>query len=112
MNKFVYYPTPLFEGKLKKIRKNDPQGFARIRKVIDRILGSPADADGRMQVKHHSRYKKYVGKKDYRLIYEWCEHCRKQDRKREERCGHCDEIVDHSVVFFDVYHKNEMNRVG
>jgi len=112
MDRFLYHPTPVFEGKLKKIRKSDPQGFSRIRKVIDRILNNPADADGRMQVKHHARFKKYVGKKDYRLIYEWCEQCRKLNRKQEERCGHCDEVQDHSVVFFDVYHKNEMARVG
>ncbi len=112
MENFIYHPTRLFEEKLKKIRKNDPQGYSRIHKVIRRILNNPEDADGRMHVRHHSRFKKYVGKRDYRLIYEWCELCRKASRKLSEQCGHCHEIADHSVVFFDVYHKNEMARVG
>ncbi len=112
MKSFIYHPTKPFENKLKKIKKSDPQGFARIHKVIDRILLSPDDADGRMHVRHHARFKKYVGRKDYRIIYEWCELCRKVNKKLEERCDNCAEIADHSVVFFDVYHKNEMARLG
>ena len=112
MKTYLYYPTREFEEKLEKISKNDPHGFSRIRKVIERILANPEDADGRMHVRHHARFKKYVGRKDYRLIYEWCELCRKMNRKMAERCGNCHEIADHSVVFFDVFHKNEMARIG
>jgi len=104
---FLYHPTECFNTKLEKIRKHDPPGFERIRKVIDRLLHNPGDADGRMHGMHHSRFKKYVGRRDYRLIYEWCELCRKASRKLEERCSRCEEIPDHSVVFFDVFHKNE-----
>ena len=109
---FIYHPTRTFENKLKKISKSDPQGFSRIKAVVERILQRPGNADGRMQIRHHARYKKYVGRKDYRIIYEWCEVCRKANLKREEKCGRCEEIADHSVVFFDVYHKNEMDKIG
>ena len=104
---FTYHPTSCFDSKLGRIRKSDPTGYRRILKVIQRLLHAPGDADGRMHGVHHSRFKKYVGRGDYRLIYEWCAECRKARRRLEERCEKCDEVSDNSVVFFDVYHKNE-----
>lgn len=107
MTPYSYHPTTCFESKLNKIKKHDPTGFDRISKVIKRILHNPEDADGRMHGTHHSRFKKYVGRKSYRLIYEWCAICHKASKKLEERCEKCGEIDDNSVVFFDVFHKNE-----
>ncbi|PLX82789.1 MAG: toxin [Desulfuromonas sp.] len=107
MTPYAYHPTTCFESKLTRIKKNDPGGFSRIHKVIDRILHNPEDADGRMRGTHHSRFKKYVGRAEYRLIYEWCAICRKANKKLEDRCAKCGEIDDNSVVFFDVFHKNE-----
>ena len=104
---FNYCPTRVFSAKLTRLEKTDPPGFRRVRSVIARILANPEDADGRMHGKHHRRFKKYVGRSDYRLIYEWCELCRKTARKVTERCDNCHELPDHSVVFFDVFHKNE-----
>lgn len=108
MTAYTYHPTICFEGKLDKIKKQDPVGFKRISQVIERLLYNPGDADGRMRGTHHSRFKKYVGRRDYRLIYEWCEICRKTNKKLEDRCSKCNEINDNSVVFFDVFHKNEL----
>jgi hypothetical protein len=108
MSYYGYFPTPLFAAKLEKIKKHDPPGHARIMRVIERLLFNLDDADGRMHGAHHGRLKKYVGRRDYRLIYHWCELCRKANRKVEERCGFCERVPDRSVIFFDVYHKNEL----
>ena len=27
------------------------------------------------------------------------------------KCGHCDIVQDNSVIFFEVYHKNEMKKL-
>ena len=108
MTPFVYVPTRQFNAKLEKIQKQDPSGYQRIRQVIDRLLCYPQDADGQMRGVHHGRLKKYVGRRDYRLIYEWCRICRKKNRRMLEQCQHCDRVPDHSVIFFDVYHKNEL----
>lgn len=108
METFTYNPTEAFMAKLNKIKKQDPPGHDRILRVINRLLRSPGDADGKMQGIHHGRLKKYVGRRDYRLIYHWCEECRKENRRREERCDKCSEVDNHSVIFFDVYHKNEL----
>ncbi|MEZ4599201.1 MAG: toxin [Syntrophotaleaceae bacterium] len=105
---YDFFPTPLFADKLERIRKQDPPGHARIMKVIERLLFHPEDADGRMHGVHHGRLKKYVGRRDYRLIYHWCRLCRKENRRFEDQCGYCEKIPDHSVIFFDVYHKNEL----
>ncbi len=106
--KFTFYPTDRFSARLEKIKKQDPPGHGRIMKVIERLLQIPGDADGVMHGLHHGRLKKYVGRRDYRLIYHWCELCRKENQRLEDKCGHCEKVSDHSVIFFDVYHKNEL----
>ena len=108
MSRFIYHPVRQFTEKLEKISRYDPTGHERIRQVIDRLLENPGDADGWMHGAHQGRFKKYVGRRDYRLIYHWCERCRKEARKLEH-CGACGEVNDHSVVFYDVYHKNEQD---
>jgi len=108
MTRFVYFPTPQFAAKLEKVQKQDPPGYRRIHQVIQRLLLYPSDADGQMRGVHHGRLKKYVGRRDYRLIYEWCRICRKKSRRMTDQCSHCDSVPDHSVIFFDIYHKNEL----
>lgn len=108
MSRFNYHPMRQFSLKLEKIGHYDPVGHGRIWQVIDRLLENPGDADGWMHGVHKGRFKKYVGRRDYRLIYHWCEQCRKEAH-RLEHCGACGEVTDHSVVFFDVYHKNEQD---
>ncbi|WP_225071458.1 toxin [Desulfuromonas sp. CSMB_57] len=110
-NLFEYFPTPAFSAKMDRIRKTDPHGYLRIRKTIHRLLENPATADGWMHGIHHGRLKKYVGRRDYRLIYHWCEQCRKTSRKLADRCGFCEEVHERSVIFFDIYHKNEQHEL-
>ncbi|MFA5515656.1 MAG: toxin [Desulfuromonadales bacterium] len=111
MDKFNYFPTPHFRDRLERIEKSDPSGHARILTVIDRLLQRPKDADGWMHGTHHGRLKKYVGRRDYRLIYHWCHLCRKEDKRLEDQCGYCPQVPDDAVIFFDVYHKNEIKRL-
>ena len=111
MANFTYFPTPGFASKMEKIEKHDPPGHNRILGVIDRLLYNPAEADGWMHGAHHGRLKKYVGRRDYRLIYHWCQQCRKEGKHLANQCGFCGEVSDHSVIFFDVYHKNAANRL-
>ncbi|GFO59368.1 hypothetical protein GMST_16930 [Geomonas silvestris] len=111
MQEFHYFPTPNFAARLSKIEKHDPPGHARILGVIDRLLKNPGDADGWMHGAFQGRLKKYVGRRDYRLIYHWCELCRKEGKKFEDKCGFCQQVQDNSVVFFEIYHKNEANRI-
>lgn len=111
MSQYTYFPTPHFAERLARIEKSDPPGHARILGVIGRLLENPSVADGWMHGTHHGRLKKYVGRRDYRLIYHWCELCRKEVRKLEEQCGHCHQVQDRTVIFFDVYHKNEADRL-
>lgn len=112
MEKYIYYPSEEFAAKLEKINKTDPPGFERIMKVIDRLLVNPDDADGKMHGVHKGRFKKYVGRRDYRLIYYYCELCKKVNRRLESVCDYCEAVNHHSVVFFDVYHKKDSKKVG
>jgi hypothetical protein len=111
MPTYTYYPTKNFIVRLKRIKRRDPQGHDRIHEVIARLLENPDDADGRMHGIHRGRFKKYVGRREYRLIYYYCELCRRQNKHREEKCGHCEMVQDNSVIFFEVYHKNEMKKI-
>ena len=106
----LYRPTPLFSRKLAAVRDSDPAGYARIVKVIERLLADPDCADGKMHGLYQGRFKKYVGRRDYRLIYYWCRLCRKENRRQDRNCADCEEIPDHSVIFFDLYHKSDMKK--
>ena len=111
MAQYIYYPTVHFKVRLERIKQRDPSGHIRIKEVINRLLDFPDDADGRMVGIHHGKYKKYVGRSAYRLIYYFCELCRKKNRELAVRCEQCDSIKDNSVVFFEVYHKNESKKL-
>ena len=106
----LYHPTELFSRKLAVVRESDPPGYARIIKVIERLLADPDNADGKMHGHYQGRFKKYVGRRDYRLIYYWCSRCRKENRRQDKSCGNCEEIPDQSVMFFDLYHKSDMKK--
>ena len=111
MATYKYYPTRNFIASLEKIRKKDPAGYERILEVIDRILEHPGEADGVMKGEHRGRFKKYVGRRDYRLIYYYCELCRKPNKNLAEVCENCEKIESSSVIFFGIYHKNEKKKL-
>ena len=111
MGKYLYKPSEAFADKLDDIKKIDPKGYDRIQQVIDRLLANPGDADGKMHGEYHGRMKKYVGRNNYRLIYYWCELCRKENRRLESACEQCESLPDQSVIFFDLYHKKDSKRV-
>ena len=106
----LYLPTLLFSSKLAAVRASDPAGYSRIVKVIQRLLNDPNNGDGKMHGLYQGRVKKYVGRRDYRLIYYWCRLCRKENRRQDKSCSDCEEIPDHSVIFFDLYHKSNMKK--
>ena len=108
---YLYKPTTLFAEKLERIKLNDPPGYDRIVKVKERLLTNPDDADGKMHGIYSGRFKKYVGRSGYRIIYYWCVLCRKENRKLGKTCDHCKEIPDQSVIFFDLYHKNKSKKI-
>ncbi len=107
----LYQPTEHFSRKLAKIKRSDPPSYKRIQQVIERLLVEPDDADGKMKGLYQGRFKKYVGRRDYRIIYYWCELCRKENRRLEKECDNCPTIPDNSVIFFDLYHKNETKKI-
>ena len=112
MTAYRYEATGRFDRKLGRIRESDPEGYRHITRVIERILENPSDADGRMHGAHRHKLKKYVGRGDYRLLYYYCELCRKANRRLPDICQDCDSLPDNSVIFFDVYHKNEKEKLG
>ena len=79
-------------------------------KVIDRLLIEPNHADGKMSGLYNGRFKKYVGRRDYRIIYYWCLLCRKENRRLDKECDDCQTIPDNSVIFFDLYHKKDTKK--
>ena len=107
---YRYEPTEHFRERLSRIRRTDPAGHRRILAVIDRLLENPGDSDGRMHGAHRDKLKKYVGRREYRLLYYYCELCRGVNRHLTETCRSCSVLPDNSVVFFDVFHKNEKER--
>ena len=60
MDEFVYQfnPTKQFSEKLEALKSADPSGYIRVRKVIERLLVNPDDADGKMHGLYNGRLKK------------------------------------------------------
>ena len=112
MTAYLYHPTKRFVDNLSRIEKSDPEGHRRIMAVIGRVLENPGDADGRLHGPHSGKYKKYVGRRDYRLVYYWCELCKKANRRLKKACDDCERIPGRSVIIFDVFHKGESARLG
>jgi len=110
-NDNIYRPTERFSQKLEKVKQVDPPGYKRICQVVERLVAEPGDADGIMHGVYQGRFKKYVGRRDYRVIYYWCKICRKENRRLENECEGCLAIPDYSVIFFDLYHKNELKKI-
>ena len=108
---YLYHPTEHFSARLKKIRTHDPSGHKRIMDVVNRLLRNPSDADGQMHGDHRGKFKKYVGRGEYRIIYLFCDLCRKAQRHLPKDCDSCSPVPDNSVVFFDVFHKNENKKL-
>lgn len=111
MSRYLYQPTEHFLERLAKVRDADPAGHRRIMSVVDRLLENPGDADGRMHGPHRDKFKKYVGRREYRLLYYYCELCRKANRRLPATCRDCARMPDNSVIFFDVFHKNEKEKL-
>ncbi len=108
---FHYEATPRFLKKLEGVRRGDPPGYERIRQVMERLLSFPGEADGMMHGEHRGKLKKYVGRADYRIIYNWCEICKKAGRHLADACPYCGSVPDHSVIFFDLFHKSEYRKL-
>lgn len=111
MARYQYYPTRNFTEHLTRVKRKDRVGYERIIAVIDRLLENPAAADGMMKGEHRGRFKKYVGRKDYRLLYYYCELCRKPNKKLVAACEQCEKIERSSVIFFEVYHKKDKKKL-
>ncbi len=111
MSRYRYHPTEHFLERLSRIRQTDPRGYHRIMAVVQRLLDNPEDADGRMHGRHRDKLKKYVGRRDYRLLYHYCSLCRSTNRHLSETCRDCASIPDDTVIFFEVFHKNEKERL-
>ncbi|MFH1154282.1 MAG: toxin [Pseudomonadota bacterium] len=106
----IYKPMDHFQKKLDQIRVSDPVGYEHVQKVIGRLLTDPDVADGKMHGIYQGRFKKYVGRREYRIIYHWCRLCRKENKRQEKVCRDCDSIPDNSVIFFDIYHKKDKKK--
>lgn len=111
MARYKYYPTRKFVDHLTRIKQKDAGGYERIMATIDRLLESPEHSDGIMKGVHHGRFKKYVGRNDYRLIYYYCQLCRKPNHELAVSCENCEKIDSFSVIFFEVYHKKNKNKL-
>jgi hypothetical protein len=106
-DRYAPYVTETFRLRLEEVRARDPGSHARIAAVMERLREHPEDADGRMHGALRGMLKKYVGRGEWRILYNACTACRKANLHLVRACAHCGQIPDRSVVFFDLYRKNE-----
>ena len=112
MSDYNLHHTELFSRKLRKIKQHDLVGFGRVEKTLARLSSAPGESDGKMQGPHRGKLKKYAGRGGYRIIYNWCDSCRKSRHHLEGKCSSCGKIPDNSVVLHDIYHKSDAQKAG
>jgi hypothetical protein len=104
---YAYVASAHFARRLDEARRDDPAGFERIRTVMDRLLEHPESSDGVLHGEARGMHKKYVGRGEYRIAYSACRECRKANLHRAAACPECGTIPENSVVFHELYRKNE-----
>jgi len=112
LTKFIYYESELFKRNIKKIEKRDPVGFKHIKTVIDRLCNNPEKNDGPMVGNNKGKFKKYVGRSSYRLIFCWCEICHKYKFESLNNCDKCGELPGNTIIFFDIFRKSDHKKLG
>ncbi len=112
MSGYNLHHTETFSRKLRKIKQHDLVGFERVEKTLERLAAAPGETDGVLHGPHRGKLKKYVGRGGYRIVYNWCDSCRKSRRHLADKCSFCGEIPDNSVVLHDIYHKSDAEKAG
>lgn len=104
---YAYIPSAHFARRLDEARSGDPAGYGRIQAVIARLLEHPENSDGALHGEARGMHKKYVGRGEYRIAYSACRECRKANLHLAAACPACGAIPENSVVFHELYRKNE-----
>jgi mRNA-degrading endonuclease YafQ of YafQ-DinJ toxin-antitoxin module len=110
--RLIYDESDKFADKIKYIQKKDPETFRRIKAVINRLLVTPTIYDHPLQGEKKCKFVKYVGKNLARIVYNWCENCRRSNSVEVNQCADCTSKPDNTLRLFDVYYKNEANKLG
>lgn len=100
--KLIYDESLLFAEKLSKIKRKDSVTFKRVKKTIEKLLINPAGYDRALQGFHRCKFEKYVGRELARIVYTWCENCRKYDCAKVNECDDCEKKADNTLRLFDV----------
>jgi hypothetical protein len=108
----IYSETLLYEKKIKKIKKKDPELFSRIKKVVRRLLLNPQIWDHPYHGSKKCKFVKYVGKDLARILYTWCAYCRSIGCPRINDCFDCAAKTNNTLRVFDVYYKHEARDLG
>lgn len=112
-HRYEYKETEKFAKSIKKIQRLDQVGFLRIKKIIDRLLDNPKLSDGSLHGDKKGQFKKYVGESGYRLIYTWCEECKRLNFQEKNDCStYCDLFPQNTIIFMDVFHKQDFRKLG
>lgn len=100
-----------FDKSIKKIKKQAPSRVKRIEQVVNFLIKNPETFDKPLTGKRNYKLEKYVGKKDYRILYRYCNYCIKHKQKDVETCRDCKEVLKSGggIMFLDIFKKNTAN---
>lgn len=110
--KLIYGPSKQFDKELNKIKENDPPIHKRIKNKIDYLLNNPESYDRVLKGDKRCKLEKYVGRGLIRIVYNWCENCRRCNCNIVNKCIDCENKPDNTLILFDVYYKNEARKRG
>jgi len=110
--KLIYDESKTFAKRIKKIARKDPINFRRIQKTIDRLRLNPDKYDKALQGDSRCRFEKYIGRDLLRLVYTWCENCRKFNCVKINKCEGCGSKSANTLRLFDIYYKQDAGKLG
>lgn len=100
----IPYRTQLFDKQIKSI---PPSDLKRINLVISRLVNNPDNHDGTLGYDRAGKFKKYVGKSGYRIVYYYCEKCIKLQHEEMMGCENCKDVPENSLILFEIFRRSQ-----
>jgi mRNA-degrading endonuclease RelE of RelBE toxin-antitoxin system len=101
---FISFFSDKFREPLKKLTKKDEHLKKRLLDQIMEMEKEPPFSQVSLIGDFTGKWKMRVG--DYRLLYAYCQDCKKHKHQSYNNCLDCNTKKDNTLIFFEVFHRS------